>query len=148
MHERTSKSGLFLMELIIVILFFSLASAVTVQLFVKSHLISRKTVALTQATMITQNFAEVFRNSNGNFDSLISCFQSDISASSDDYFEINYSTEWCSLPESDDNGFQIKGYFSKNDCFHFLQLSVFDNKTNELVYEINIDQYTGSEVNP
>ncbi len=40
-RNRAQSSSLFLLELILAILFFSLASAVCVQFFVKSHLLSR-----------------------------------------------------------------------------------------------------------
>ena len=40
------RSSLFLLELIIAILFFSLTSAVCVQIFVRAHLISRQTQEL------------------------------------------------------------------------------------------------------
>ena len=46
--ERTpaKRSSLFLLELMIAILFFCLASAVCVQIFVKAHTISRETEEL------------------------------------------------------------------------------------------------------
>ena len=43
MKQKSSRSALFLMELIFSILFFALASAVCVQLFVKAHLLSVST---------------------------------------------------------------------------------------------------------
>ena len=43
------RSSLFLLELIIAILFFSLTSAVCVQIFVRAHLISRQTQELNMA---------------------------------------------------------------------------------------------------
>ena len=53
-----SKSGLFLMELIISILFFSLASAVCIRLFAHAHIISRETVNQNNAITYAQNLAE------------------------------------------------------------------------------------------
>lgn len=49
--ERTpaKRSSLFLLELMIAILFFCLASAVCVQIFVKAHTISRETQELNTA---------------------------------------------------------------------------------------------------
>lgn len=59
---RNSRSSLFLMELVIVILFFSLASAVCVRLFVKAHQMDQNTVNLNHAMMWIQNYAEEFRS--------------------------------------------------------------------------------------
>lgn len=63
---KHSKSGLFLMELIIVLLFFSLASTICIRLFVKSHALSQETVDLTNAVTLAQNLAENFIASDGD----------------------------------------------------------------------------------
>lgn len=57
---KTSKSSLFLMELIIAILFFALASAVCIQLFVKSHLLGNTTAQENHALLLCQNLAEIY----------------------------------------------------------------------------------------
>lgn len=59
-HKYTShKSSLFLLELILAILFFSIASAVCVQLFVKSHLLSRQAEILSIAVNECSDVAEI-----------------------------------------------------------------------------------------
>lgn len=54
------RSSLFLLELIIAILFFSLTSAVCVQIFVRAHLISRQTKEQNMALEKISGFTEVF----------------------------------------------------------------------------------------
>ena len=56
--ERTpaKRSSLFLLELMIAILFFCLASAVCVQIFVKAHTTSRKTQELNTVSGYTELF--------------------------------------------------------------------------------------------
>ena len=56
-----SKSGLFLMELIIAICFFAIASAVCVQLFATAHRHSRRSIGIQMAVLNAQNAAESFR---------------------------------------------------------------------------------------
>lgn len=63
---KHSKSGLFLMELIIALLFFALASTVCVRLFVKSATLSDSTVDLTYAVSRAQNLAECFLSCDGD----------------------------------------------------------------------------------
>lgn len=65
-NYHAHKSSLFLMELIIAIVFFALASAVCLQLFVKSHQINRQTEELHQAVNLAVSAAEVFRQSDGS----------------------------------------------------------------------------------
>ena len=57
---KHSRSSLFLMELIIAILFFSLAGAVCIRLFVTAHSISQNTIARNHAITQTQNLAEAW----------------------------------------------------------------------------------------
>lgn len=63
---KHSKSALILMELIIAILFFSLSSSVCIQLFVKSHLLSKQTTDENHAIIQAQNLAESFLASDGD----------------------------------------------------------------------------------
>lgn len=58
---KKSKSALFLMELIIVIFFFALTSAVCMQVFVKAHTIDVNTQNLNNAVLWSTNAAEVFQ---------------------------------------------------------------------------------------
>ena len=66
MKHRNSRSALFLMELIFAILFFAIASAVCVQLFVRAHLTSRDTQDLNQAMAGAQSAAAVLQAEQGD----------------------------------------------------------------------------------
>ena len=60
MKKQTSnRSGLLLMEIIIAILFFSVISAICLQLFVKSHMISRDTEELDSAVNQAVSTADI-----------------------------------------------------------------------------------------
>lgn len=67
--SRAKSSSLFLLELILAILFFSIASAVCVQIFVKSHLLSADAQALNLAVSECSGAAEIISASNGTDDS-------------------------------------------------------------------------------
>lgn len=58
-RSRARSSSLFLIELIIAIFFFSVASAVCVEFFVKSHLMSRDSGALAHAVNECSGAAEI-----------------------------------------------------------------------------------------
>lgn len=64
--SRPRSSNLFLMELILAIFFFSAASAICLQFFVKSHLLSREAGALNQAVSICSSMAEFIQASNSS----------------------------------------------------------------------------------
>ncbi len=71
-RSRAQSSSLFLMELILAILFFSVTSAVCVQFFVKSHLLSRDSKILSQAVNECANIAEIYDASDSIDDALLS----------------------------------------------------------------------------
>ena len=62
--SRPQSSSLFLMELILAILFFSIASAVCVQFFVKSHLLSQRSQELSHAVNECSTIAEICKTSD------------------------------------------------------------------------------------
>lgn len=91
-NKSKSRTALFLMELIIAILFFSIASAVCMQLFAKAHLTSVKTRELNKAVSIAQSYAEVMRGTDGSIDSIVQCFPEAIVV--DNYMEIFYDSDF------------------------------------------------------
>ncbi len=74
-HEVHSRSSLFLMEMIISILFFSIASAICIQLFANAHIISDKSVNHNEAIIWSQNLAETFYGAHGNTDQIMYVFK-------------------------------------------------------------------------
>lgn len=68
--NRPRSSSLFLMELILAILFFSIASAVCVQFFVKSHLMNHDSNALNHAVNECASAAEIIETADDITDSM------------------------------------------------------------------------------
>ncbi len=64
--SRGSKLSLFLMELIIAILFFSVSAAVCVRLFASAHILAERTEGLNHATKWSESLSEVFWGEKGN----------------------------------------------------------------------------------
>lgn len=95
------RSNLFLMEMILAILFFSLASAVCMQLFVKARTLSQKTSEQNHAMSIAKSAASVFEAGNGTLDSLLSEYPHSQTAGTT--LTVYYNDQWepCSSKESD-----------------------------------------------
>ena len=66
MSTSHSKTSLFLMEIIIAIFFFSLASAICLRLFISAHNLSEKDKDLNNALLWSQNLSESFYGCDGN----------------------------------------------------------------------------------
>ena len=63
--QENSRTSLFLMELIICILFFALASAICLRLFVGAHVLAEKDENLNHALIWSQNLSESFYGCKG-----------------------------------------------------------------------------------
>ena len=86
------RSSLFLLELMIAILLFSLSAAVCVQVFVKSHTIKEKSTELSQAVLISASVAETIRSEGTFFKTLSNEFP--LIESDDDVIYIYYDAKW------------------------------------------------------
>jgi len=66
MNNKSKRhSSLFLIELMLSLVFFSLAAGICIQFFVHSHLLSQEATHLNNAVVLSQNIAEEFRATNG-----------------------------------------------------------------------------------
>ena len=68
--SSSSRSGLLLMEIIIAIMFFSLSSAICLQLFVKAHNLGQDTRELDMAVRQTSSAADILSESEHPWDTL------------------------------------------------------------------------------
>lgn len=129
--ERTpaKRSSLFLLELMIAILFFCLASAVCVQIFVKAHTTSRETQELNTALEKVSGYTELF---------LADALTEDT--------EVFYDTDWqeCSKEEAsyeivirvELDGKLLHGIFT---------VQRLSGEQPEEIYSVETDRMTGTE---
>ena len=115
---KSSKSSLFLIELIISILFFSLASAACIQLFVKAHLMDEKTQETNQIVMWSQNLSELWYATEGDLVSVYNRLVTD------------YSTET--------TGIQLTNNNSKLSLYMDKDFSLCDPTNYTAVYRIEL----------
>lgn len=89
------------MELIIAILFFSLASAVCIQLFAKSHLLSKQTVNQNHAVTWSQSLADSYLALDGDLDAMQDLF-SPSEQPSDTMLRLSFDGDWnlCSTEDT------------------------------------------------
>ena len=77
MNKYSSKTSLFLIELVLSIFFFIIATVVCMQLFVNTFFLSQKTQEINQAILWSQNLSEPFLGNNGDY-SIVKTLFSDI----------------------------------------------------------------------
>ncbi len=106
---KSSHSSLFLMELIISILFFSLAGAACIQLFVKAHVLGQNTREQNQAVIWSQNLSGLWLACDDNASS-----QERISFLYRQLTQDNGGYDGSVQMETDDDGVCLTLFFDKD----------------------------------
>lgn len=93
------RSNLFLMEMILAILFFSLSSAVCMQLFVAARVLSRDTSARNHAIILAKSAASAFETGDGSLESLQGTYP--LGRLEDSVWKVYYDKNWESCEKND-----------------------------------------------
>lgn len=158
-----SRSGLFLIELILSIFFFIIAAAVVMQLFVKSHFISEDTININYAILYTQNIAEIFLASDGSFDAVVQAFSPEISETDNAKTAILYfDKDWQKQTSHENAAYMIAAdynmitdsgpyaclniYINEYPDSTNASISEYDYKT-DCIHHQEIKKYTGGHSN-
>lgn len=124
-NRQTSKTGLFLMELMMAILFFCLASAVCVQMFVKGHTLSQRSVDLNHAVVRCESLAEAFYSCDANMQHVLRLF---------DNADYNFESDIITIDYLD--SLIVTGKLEKNGEIFTLNISCVNKDTKEEVFSI------------
>lgn len=137
-QRRTRHSSMFLLELMIAILFFCLASAVCIRLFVKSHTISQETENLNMALNQVSMAAEVFQSGMDMETFLQSEFPD--YGENEDGFLIYYNDKWKAC-KVEDARFQLSIQITVSGTEADGRFSMEDMRTNEEIYAVSLDKF-------
>ncbi len=132
-----SKSSLFLMELIVGLLFFSLSSTICILLFVKSHTLSTYTQNMNYAVTQAQNMAEAFLGLDGDLCQLHSLFDQSILDESQDILTV-YDNEYRSVlqitKDEQDTALSVGELISAD-------IMIYYRNNESPIYTLHVDHY-------
>ena len=140
-QHPTRRSSLFLMELIIAILFFSLAATVCVRFFVKSYTLEQESQKLNHAVNAATSIAEIFRNQDHPFSLLAEEYPH--GESKDPSYLIYYDNTW-KLCNSANAAYTVVLQTTETDIFIIGDITVTDN--DNTIYHLTIKKYIEKEV--
>lgn len=133
---KHSKSSLFLMELIIAILFFSLSGTVCIQMFAKSHLLSLETVNQNHAVTWAQNLAEAYLGTQGDMEKILLLFPNGSLEENRTVLRLYWDSDWQQLEPSRAADASYIGH---------LEDLGYNGSAGLISADISIDQISGSE---
>ncbi len=143
-RKPAKRSSLFLLELIIAILFFCLASAVCVRFFVKSHIMEQETTVLNYATDQAVSVAEILR-SNQDIPTCLKELFPNITSGQEGEYTVYFDHNWKSCGKSDADYFLSLSYSEEDDLL-VGNISVFALDKKDAVYTLEIEKYLQKEV--
>ncbi len=138
-NRSKSKSSLFLMEMIVTLLFFSIASAICAQLFVQAHILSKQANELSKAVAISQSYIEVMRGTNGSMEAMLEQFPNAVRIDSTS-FEQYYDDAYCECSDNDAY-YVVEITLSPVNAFRIINTRVINLETKEIIYELSATKY-------
>ena len=133
-----SKSGLFLMELIIAICFFAVASAICVQLFAHAHSLSQRSKGIQMAVINAQSVAEGFRGLGGDVDALAGLWQV---LAVNDGFTAWFDDDWTNVAYS--SRFRMDVAVNAAAVPAIIDINITDTVLETVLYATSLSRYLG-----
>ena len=142
--HRTPKSGLFLLEMVILILFFSIASAICVNLFVKEHVLSTQSRDLGTAVQQVQTVAETYKAVNGDTSQMTQLLA--LAEEDGGKLALYYNKEWQIQQDSNDAVYTLTVVPVSNQGEDIVGAKIAviknDDKTEE-IFVVDVKKYIG-----
>ena len=141
-HTR-SKSSLFLTEMILSVLFFSIAAACCIQIFVQGHLISQKSENLNYAQNLAVSMAETIMTTEGDTTTIHEQFPE--ARIKDGTVTVFYDKNW-EICEATDASFLLKTTFDKTSDTLYGNVIVSEqsnssNSKKDAIYQLPFRQH-------
>ena len=122
---KVSKSAIFLFELMVVILVFSIAAAICTSIFAKGFQFSAQSENLTRAVIKAESAAEVFKNN----------------PSSASESEVFFDKNWEPMTTNIEAAFTIKLQPSSDGKLYSCIIDVINNHDDKSIYSIEVAKF-------
>lgn len=132
-HSR-SKSGLFLMEMIIVILFFSLSSAICMKIFSTSKIKSDHSRDISNASVKAQSCAEAYKAYSADLQKVASTLDG---TPLKEKMVVYYDFNWQEVESKDDASY-ILTLKNSDDKYKSTGKIAVEKKDGKILFELNV----------
>ena len=140
--QKTRRSTVFLMELIMAILIFSIAATVCVQVFVKSHTLKEESNKLSQAVFASTSVAEIIRS--GHDYDVILAKEYPLLLCDNNSYTIFFDEEWNNTSNNNAKFCLEIEIDTKNDFLNSV-ITVYEEKNKAVIYTLEVKKYIPKE---
>ena len=146
MNKQSSRSSLFLIELVLSIFFFIVAAAICLQLFISTYFYSRETVETNQALLWSQNLAEPFLGSMGEYPVLKDIYAdadciNKLSFSPEEHILLCFDKDWNSIHTLEEASYLVFSDFHSDQTFAYQDIYI-SKCPNDISYDILENTFT------
>lgn len=134
MKNRASrKSGLFLLEFMLALLFFAFSAAVCVHVFVQAKTLNTQSHALNQSVLLTQNAAECFQATGGDINLLNVYLKGSVN---DNQLTLTYDKNW--IKTEPNNAFYVLTITRTEATASFASATVVMSEGGAVIYQLTV----------
>ena len=129
MNKHSSRTSLFLIELVLSIFFFIVAATICLQLFVNTFFLSRETIDTNHALLWSQNLAEPFLGGNGDYSIIKKIYSTEdcsmeLPIKSSDYLLLCFDKDWNAIPSLATSNYVVFSVFQKDETFAYQHIYI------------------------
>lgn len=125
---KISKTAIFLFELMIIILVFSIAAAICTSIFAKGYQFSSESENLTHAVIRAESAAEKFK------------IESENASDSEIFFDNN----WKEITSAEDAAFTMVLKTHSDGNLNTCEIDIINENSDESIYKINVAKFVQS----
>lgn len=148
MINGSSKSSLFLMELIMSILFFCLAAAVCVQMFVKSHTLSETSLTLNHSIVWAESLSDAFYACEGNLEAMSEIFDVPVFDRDAQTIALCYDRDFNPVSSKDEATYVAEAVLIEEESSKLMLLDIqcIDLERESKIYTLSVKYYPQKEI--
>lgn len=136
-NYRHSKASLFLMEIMLNILFFTVLATICLQLFVKAHKLSDSTTILHRATATCTSIAEVYQSNSDGKERILQIYPEAIGLEQKLYIYFDESFSPC----TDKEGIYCASVSFDSDLLEKISIEFSNIETSNIIYTLEVSGY-------
>lgn len=137
--RKRSGSGLFLMEMIVVVFFFILCASTCILVFVRSNNLSSLAKDTNQSVIVAESIAEFFKV--GNLEQCKEVMQAE--EKEDGSYTVMLNREWDYISDGNDCAYRADVFIGKDDGMENAKIQVTRISDSKVLYELDVCSYRG-----
>lgn len=138
--KRETPSGMFMMEMIMVVFFFILCASTCILVFVKANNMSRQAKDLNQSVLMAESIAEVWK-AEGE-EGLAEKTGAQVHSGTAQQYDVFWNRDWNPVPDGTDAAYRADITLSEEDGMSYAEVVISKTEDSNVVFELKTQKYS------